>query len=592
LFDTKKDSSNEDTLLMKSDSAFSSLSQHSADTMSQAAPMAEESAPSPPSEPQTPHMQPQQEQAQKAFAHSAFIAAPQTTLAQEPPNKPFFFAKLSGGRKRRWFITALLWSLPSAMILTLLASFQAIDPLPALLAFAGILVSLMAIMRRHMICLDVLSNYVDEFARTGKTPLIAPIVDDSLLADLPSGLRRMSNSVKARLDELHAMKTANEAVLDCLPYPLVMLARDLTLVGANPAACELFGEMIVGRNLNVMSRHPALLEAAEKTIRNHEGSAVEVTIPVPVPVTYLVHLEPLSRPSILGMVAIASLHDITALKRSEKMRADFIANASHELRTPLSSLIGFIETLRGPAKDDPKAHAQFLEIMNTQAARMARLVDDLMSLSRIEMIEHTPPREWVEMGAVLRDVIAGLKIQAAEKDMTILYEGPEELPLILGDRDELSQLIQNLLMNAIKYGYRDSDIKILAYEPPIEEGTPNEQEHMAKDPDTLSPSNVLKTMATNTVTKMNLAISVIDQGEGIAREHLPRLTERFYRVDKARSHEVGGTGLGLAIVKHILNRHRGRLDIVSTPGKGSQFTVLLPCYENSPPKDPIPPQMR
>jgi two-component system, OmpR family, phosphate regulon sensor histidine kinase PhoR len=230
------------------------------------------------------------------------------------------------------------------------------------------------------------------------------------------------------------------------------------------------------------------------------------------------------------------------------MRADFIANASHELRTPLTTLTGFIETLRGPAREDAEARERFLAIMQQQAARMTRLVEDLLALSRIELNEHLMPQGRVALGPLLRHLGDTLELRAGERGMRILLDVPPDLPEVLGDRDELAQLFQNLLDNAIKYGRAKSEITVAATET-----------RRAHD---VGPSPFI-------------AIAVRDHGEGIAREHLPRLTERFYRIDTARSREMGGTGLGLAIVKHILNRHRGFLEIDSTLGTGSVFTVYL-----------------
>jgi len=223
------------------------------------------------------------------------------------------------------------------------------------------------------------------------------------------------------------------------------------------------------------------------------------------------------------------------------MRADFIANAGHELKTPLATLIGFIETLLGPAREDVAARERFLGIMREQAQRMARLVDDLLSLSRIELNEHVAPTDRVALAPVIDEVARGLELRAAERGIRIIRALPPDLPEVQGDRDELAQIFQNLLDNAVKYGRPHSEIEVSG----------------------------------GTGSEMLVRVAVADQGEGIPSEQLPRLTERFYRVDTARSRELGGTGLGLAIVKHIVNRHRGRLDIASTVGRGSTFTVWL-----------------
>jgi two-component system phosphate regulon sensor histidine kinase PhoR len=236
--------------------------------------------------------------------------------------------------------------------------------------------------------------------------------------------------------------------------------------------------------------------------------------------------------------------DISQEERLAQMRADFIANASHELRTPLTSLRGFIETLQGLARDDPEARNKFLDIMSTQAGRMTRLLDDLLSLSRLEMRAHVAPRGEVEVNGLVREVVDLLQPIAREAGITMTFAGEPAECLIRGDRDELVQVFQNLVQNAIKYGGSHVDVMV----------TRTSGTGRARD---------------------RVIVEVRDDGPGIAEEHLPRLTERFYRVDVAASRDKGGTGLGLAIVKHVLNRHGGQLRITSTPGAGSTFAVVL-----------------
>jgi two-component system phosphate regulon sensor histidine kinase PhoR len=234
------------------------------------------------------------------------------------------------------------------------------------------------------------------------------------------------------------------------------------------------------------------------------------------------------------------------------MRADFVANASHELRTPLAAVLGFIETLRGPAKGDDEAHERFLAIMYEQATRMSRLVADLLNLSRIELHEQCRPEGMADLAAILRRVATGLELTASEKLMTITLDVDAALPMVIGQEDELTQIFQNLLDNAVKYG-RDGT--------PIEVTGRVVSDLPAGMPDRSRPA---------------VMITVKDHGEGIARENIPRLTERFFRVDTARSRRLGGTGLGLAIVKHVVNRHRGVMQIESELGEGTSFSVYLP----------------
>jgi two-component system phosphate regulon sensor histidine kinase PhoR len=242
-----------------------------------------------------------------------------------------------------------------------------------------------------------------------------------------------------------------------------------------------------------------------------------------------------------------AFHDLTPLRRVEEMRADFIANASHELRTPLAALAGFIETLQGSARDDAVARMRFLPIMQAQATRMARLIDDLLSLSRIELNAHLRPDKQVDLLAIIRQVADSLQTLARDRGVEIGVKAAADRLLVLGDRDELMRVFENLIENALKYAASGKRIDIALA---IGEGTRGARE---------------------------ASVRVRDYGPGIAPEHLPRLTERFYRVDVSESRAQGGTGLGLALVKHILNRHGGRLTIESIAGQGAMFTAHLPA---------------
>jgi two-component system phosphate regulon sensor histidine kinase PhoR len=238
------------------------------------------------------------------------------------------------------------------------------------------------------------------------------------------------------------------------------------------------------------------------------------------------------------------------------MRADFVANASHELRTPLASIKGFVETLLGPAKDDEPARIEFLKIMLEQADRMQQLIGDLLSLSKIEMNVHSVPTEPMNLAAVLRKEVDNFKRMAADKSMRLELNIHDNLPAVKGEANELAQVVHNLVSNAIKYGFSDSQVTITA--------------NVTSDlPQDINMRNLTRVVA----------LSVRDQGDGIPKQHLPRLMERFYRVDSARTRQVGGTGLGLAIVKGIVQRHRGAIVVDSIVGEGTCFTVYLPIYE-------------
>jgi two-component system phosphate regulon sensor histidine kinase PhoR len=360
---------------------------------------------------------------------------------------------------------------------------------------------------------------------------------------------RFSRALRDSVQRSEEARASAERVLAALPEPLLLIDRERRIVSANPSASELLGPRLPGRDLAAALRVPAVLEAADAVLRGGEGRTVEVDLPGPVERHLSAQVAPLRPPTADGAAVVLTLTDITASKRSERMRQDFVANASHELRTPLATLVGFIETLRGPAREDAAAQDRFLSIMAEQATRMARLVDDLLSLSRIELNEHLPPKERVDLRRVLAAVADGLEQRAEKREMRIALSLPETLPEVMGDPDELAQVFQNLLDNAIKYGRPGTEVEVEAVASPKRLAAPGVQ------------------------------VTVRDHGDGILKEHIPRLTERFYRVDPARSRELGGTGLGLAIVKHIVNHHRGVLDITSELGAGSAFTVHLRVAE-------------
>jgi len=362
--------------------------------------------------------------------------------------------------------------------------------------------------------------------------------------------------------ELAALGAGREAILASLPDPLLLVNRRRAIVGANPAAKTLFGEAILDRPFATVVRIPDVDQALTDVLDDGGTEIIDFRVPGKVDQFFKAYVVGLHIPAPDGTAALVTLHDMTSEMQADRMRSDFIANASHELRTPLASLKGFIETLQGPAKNDPKAEDRFLTVMAEQANRMSRLIEDLLSLSRIELLEHTAPAGSVDMNQVLASVAAGLGPQAKERDMRIVVEA-DELPQAAGSPDELIQVFQNLVSNAIKYGHKGTEVRICGRA--AGEGTAGARR----------------------LGRPGLKISIEDKGEGVPPEDIPRLTERFYRVDKNRSRQLGGTGLGLAIVKHIVNRHRGVLEIESEVGVGSIFSVYLPATvarENSEPK--------
>lgn len=339
-----------------------------------------------------------------------------------------------------------------------------------------------------------------------------------------------------------------KTLLAGVPLPMVLIGKDSRIITINTEGEVLFGAGMEGRNYVTVLRQPGVLDLIEGTLRHRQpGEARYVVIGPARETTYSVRATPVGNET--GEGVLVAFSDITDMVTAGQIRRDFVANVSHELRTPLTALVGFIETLKGAAREDPVARARFLDIMEGEANRMNRLVSDLLSLSRVEAAERVRPTEFVDVNGLVRSSIAALRPIAADSGMTLEFVGHEKPINIRADADQITQVMHNLIENAVKYGAAGEPITVaVTYE--------------TRDVSLRGPA---------------VRIDVIDRGEGIDAIHLPRLTERFYRVDSHRSREKGGTGLGLAIVKHIVNRHRGRFRIESEKGVGSCFSVRLPA---------------
>jgi two-component system phosphate regulon sensor histidine kinase PhoR len=336
------------------------------------------------------------------------------------------------------------------------------------------------------------------------------------------------------------------ATLDALHEPIVLVDAGASVVLFNRAAAETWPALTVGRPVSLALRNPVVLDALADVLRGAPERVGELAERVPVERIFALQVTALpgtGHASGPTPAALLAFRDQTEARRLEAMRVDFVANASHELRTPLASLLGFIETLEGPARDDASARDRFLKIMREQARRMARLIDDLLSLSRVELREHRQPEGEVDLVAVVRQIVDMLRPLALEQGVEMRVSATHEL-VIPGDRDELARVVENLIENALKYGGSGKLVEV---------GVARE--------DTLPARSA------------EAVLTVRDHGPGIEPRHLPRLTERFYRAGGTSS---GGTGLGLAIVKHIVNRHRGRMSIESELGRGATFRVMLP----------------
>ena len=339
------------------------------------------------------------------------------------------------------------------------------------------------------------------------------------------------------------------AVVSGMPDPAVLLDRAGRVIHPNAAAAQLAPALRKNELAQFALRSPEIITALREAIATTETRRATYLDHAPVDRWMELVIIPVPVPTLFGgtdKCMLMTFHDQTPLRRVEEMRADFVANASHELRTPLAALSGFIDTLQGPARDDVKARERFLGIMHSQATRMARLIDDLLSLSRVELSAHVRPDTLVDIVPIIRQVVDGLEPLARERQVDVNVDLPEAPAWIAGDREELLRLFENLVENALKHGAAGGKVNVSLIAAMSGEGQPE------------------------------VRVLVRDFGPGIAPEHLPRLTERFYRVDVGDSRAQGGTGLGLSLVKHIVNRHRGRLLIESVLKNGATFTTCFP----------------
>jgi two-component system, OmpR family, phosphate regulon sensor histidine kinase PhoR len=391
-----------------------------------------------------------------------------------------------------------------------------------------------------LLIVAALLSLKSDWAGAGVLALINSAVAAALLrnafVEMESG-----GSFQVTAREPSNFHTNAAAILDGVPDPAFLLDRSSSVAAANHKARETL-RIVRGAPITVALRAPELLSAIEQASRDNKPKLAEFKLLAPIEQVMSASITPIeSVASGRDWSCLVVIRDKSAEEQLFQLRSDFVANASHELRTPLASVKGFIETLQDSARDDPEARQTFLAIMLEQTNRMSRLIDDLLSLSRVELRERVPPEDRIDLAAVAAQAVKAMQPIAATAKQTLVLDHDAGPIFVTGDRDELGQVLQNLIQNAIKYGKPNGKVRI-------------------------------KAQLTNGMAKL----SVADDGIGISSEHLPRLTERFYRVSAKESIQRGGTGLGLAIVKHIVNRHRGNLEIDSVLGQGSTFTISLP----------------
>ena len=448
----------------------------------------------------------------------------------------------------------ILASLPPTIVLGALAMTSRLDWHVAAGSVAVSMLMIGWMVRRGLGDVYRILEFSETLARDGEGDL--PARDMSgLFPEFTEAVTRLQQAWGRDRGLLGARASSAETILESLPQPLILLNKNRQIVRATAGAQKLFGTTAAGRDFSSLIRTPKILDAVDEVLAGDRDQLIEFDIEFPSMMSVSAQIQRLGAPAADGSVLVITLFDVTEIKKVQKMRTDFVANASHELRTPLSVLSGSIKTLQGPARGDLEGQAKFLAMMEQHTTRMTRLIDDLLSLSRIELSASMVPEGTVDVFSVLSNIVVMLEVPAARRNIRLELEPGLGIRHITGDEVEISQLFQNLIDNAIKYSNENTTVHVRLRETmrPASTGGRSEIQYVE--------------------------VSVTDEGPGIPSEHIPRLTERFYRVDTARSREMGGTGLGLAIVKHIVGRHRGVLDIHSVEGEGTTFTVFLPVSQ-------------
>ncbi|MBR2300090.1 MAG: PAS domain-containing protein [Alphaproteobacteria bacterium] len=447
----------------------------------------------------------------------------------------------------------LVLSAPAAVVFTMLTMFDFLSPLSAVLSYLAIVIFNLIFLSPLTLELQRLKTYINNLSEGDYNQAVK--LSDNEAQEIAEAVRSLHYFFVAKIDALEAKAMSDTAVLDTLPDPIIMIDRSGNVLGANHAASLLFGTHITEQTIEKTISSQTFIEAVRKVLKEEsESESLVFSAPAPISKKLYTHIKKLPWLSKGRAMAVISLYDLTKALKIEKMQSDFVANASHELRTPLSVISGFIETLQTSAKDDETAREQFLSIMAEQASFMSALIENLLSLSKIEMSQDTPPTTKADLSKVIVEVVDALAFKAKSRDMQIVVEKPKRLSKIVADESQIKQLIQNLTDNAIKYGLSQSEIKI-----------------SVKPADKIPPSKSF-----NVAEGKAVAVSINNKGPKISPQDLARLTERFYRLQEHKDLGIKGTGLGLSIAKQIIMRHKGNLTVSSNTANGITFTVYLP----------------
>lgn len=463
--------------------------------------------------------------------------------------------------KSNKFVDRIIFlSLPSALVFILLAVFNFISPLSAIVSYAVILIFNTILLFPITFELQQLRKYISSLAQGESVDGQNIQLSEKETKEIVEAVNAMHRFWAQKADNLEAQSISDAAVLDTLPDPIMMIDRSGNILGANLSSRTLWGDNITDLNVENLFDSNIFIDAVSKVLKKEsEAENLIFYVKDPVNQKLYAHIKQLPWQSKGRAVAVISFYDLTKAMKIEKMQSDFVANASHELRTPLAIISGFIETLLTSAKGDEAAQEHFLKIMQDQAVYMSELIENLLSLSKIELTQDQRPDGKVNIAKIIEDVQNALSLKAAEREITIKTDVESGIGIITADEHQVKQVIQNLTDNAIKYGLSNSDITIKAY---LSDSIPGSK-------------------STHVAIGKAVAISINNKGPKISAENMARLTERFYRMQEHKDLNIRGSGLGLSIAKQIIIRHRGNLTVTSTSFGGTTFTIYLPCEQNS-----------
>ena len=454
------------------------------------------------------------------------------------------------------FVDRILFlSVPSALVLMILAIFRIVSPLTATLSYAAIVVFNSVLLLPITFELQQLKKYIASLASGADVNEEEMVLSAKETKEIIKSINAMHHFWAQKADDLEAQSISDAAVLDTLPDPIMMIDRAGNIIGANLSSRNLFGKNLMDKNINTIFSSESFIEAVNKVLKKQsEAENLVFYIQKPKNQKLYAHIKQLPWLSKGRAVAVISLYDMTKSMKIEKMQSDFVANASHELRTPLAIISGFIETLLTSAKGDPDAQEKFLKIMQDQTSYMSALIENLLSLSKIELSQDEKPNDVVNISKIIDEVKAALSLKAKERDILIVPKIEDNVSDIIADEHQVKQLIQNLTDNAIKYGLSQSDVSI-----------------KVKMVDKIPASKSFNVMDGPAVS-----IAITNRGPKISSENMARLTERFFRMQEHKDLKIKGTGLGLSIAKQIIIRHHGNLTVSSGNLNGTTFTIYLP----------------